>query len=262
MQCELEDILRQAGMLMLRFSNPNVHVKSGHANFVTEADVAVQAFLKEALLKRWPGAQFLAEEDDVHHLSDSLTFVIDPIDGTTNYMRHRRLSAISIGAVEHGKAVFGAIYDPYHNEIYHSVRGKGAFCNDAPLHVSSVPFEDALIALGTSPYDTSLSPLTATCLSQALRQCGDVRRTGSAAIDLCDVAAGRCEGAFEWSLQPWDYCAGSLLVEEAGGKTGGILGCETSFSAGMPFMSGTALCFDKLRALLQQCHSKWKSTDN
>ena len=253
MRSSLEDILLTAGEKMLSYAKPEVYQKSGHANFVTEADVAVQALLEEQLSKRWPEAHFLAEEEDVHHLSDGLTFVIDPIDGTTNYMRRRRASVISIGAVENGKTVFGAIYDPYHKELYHAERGKGAYCNDERLHVSSVPFENALIALGSSPYESSLAPLTARCMEQIFLHCADIRRSGTAARDLCDIAAGRCEASFEWQLQPWDYCAGSLLVEEAGGQAGNILGGGLTFTEGIPFLCATPACYEALQHLLLDC---------
>lgn len=253
MQCELTDIMLEAGRRMLAYANPAVHEKAGHANFVTEADVATQDYLMEALARRWPGARFYAEEEKEHRLTDGLTFIIDPIDGTTNYMRGRRASTISVGAVENGRAVFGAVLDPYHGELYHAVRGKGAYLGEARLHVSDVPFDNALICLGTSPYESDLAELTARCAAAVMRACADLRRTGSAALDLCDVAAGRCEGAFEWILQPWDYCAGSLLVEEAGGCTGCITGGETVFDHGIPFMSGSARCFEPLRRLLQNC---------
>lgn len=254
MRCEIEDIMLEAGRRMLAWDHPQVHAKAGHANFVTEADVAVQAYLIEALSRRWPEARFFAEEAEGNRLTDEMTFIIDPIDGTTNFMRGRRSSTISVGAVEHGQAVFGAVLDPYHGELYHAVRGQGAWCGDRRLHVSETPFDNAIICLGTSPYDSALVDVTARCAAAVMRQCADLRRTGSAALDLCDVAAGRCEGAFEWHLQPWDYCAGSLLVEEAGGVCGDILSGGPRFEAGMAFMSASAECFEPLRQLLRECH--------
>ena len=113
MERQLDGILRRAARLMLDFENPQVFAKGGHADFVTEADVAVQTFLLEELAKAYPGAAFFAEEAEGNTLGDGLTFIIDPIDGTTNYFRRRRCSAISIGAVEGKRPVFGAIYDPY-----------------------------------------------------------------------------------------------------------------------------------------------------
>lgn len=247
----LDRILRDAAALMLNFANPQVYAKGAHADFVTEADMAVQAFLLERLAKAYPGAAFLAEEGEGAALGDGFTFIIDPIDGTTNYFRRRRCSAISVGAVEGRKPVFGVIYDPYRNEMYHAERGKGAFCDDMPLHVSDTPFDRAVIGLGSAPYYSDLFELTGRTVGKLLPQIADFRRTGSACIDLCDVAAGRSDGHFEWRLQPWDYCAATLIVEEAGGKCGNILGGDVVYDRAMPHLAANARIFDQLQQALQ-----------
>ena len=205
MDKRLDDILRRAAKIMLDYANPQVYEKGGHADFVTEADVAVQTFQLEELAKAYPGVAFFAEEAEGNTLGDGLTFIIDPIDGTTNYFRRRRCSAISIGAVEGKRPVFGAIYDPYRDEMYHAERGKGAYCGETRLQVSDTPFERAVIGLGSAPYYSELFELTGRTVGALLPQIADFRRTGSACIDLCDVAAGRSDGHFEWRLQPWDY---------------------------------------------------------
>ena len=252
MKSELDAILRAAGRMALHYANPRVTVKEGHANFVTEADVAVQGFLLEALAKQYPHASFLAEEQEEHHLGDGLTFVIDPIDGTTNFMRRSRASVICIGAVEQGAVVFSGVYNPYTDELYHAVRGQGAYCNDERLRVADTPPESALIAVGSSPYDVEYADVTGRTVSAVLREMGDIRRSGSAALDLCQIAAGHCDGTFEWNLRPWDYCAASLIVEEAGGRCGSIMGGGLVFDRAMPFMGASARCYDALQALLQR----------
>ena len=249
------EIVRRAGELMRSYSCPAVRQKEGHADFVTEADEAVQAYLMEALHRQIPSAAFLAEEGEHAALTDALTFIIDPIDGTTNYFRGRRSSVISVGLVEGKRAVAGAVYDPYHDLMYHAERGQGAWCEGERLRVSELPIGQALVELGTSPYHTDLNALTAHALEKLLPRVADVRRSGSAALDLCHVASGTAEGMFEWLLQPWDYCAGSLLVEEAGGKAGNIFGGEATFSEGIPFMAGSAVCFEALRQIL------WEARD-
>lgn len=251
MNTPLAQVLHRAGELMLQWQNPQVFAKGAHADFVTEADLAVQAFLLEELARLWPEARFFAEEKKDNVLTDQLTFIIDPIDGTTNYFRGRRMSAISVGAVENRKPVFGAIYDPYRDQLYHAETGRGAFCDDTPLHVSDEPFARALIGLGTSPYYSDLMELTGRTVAALLPRCADLRRTGSAAMELCDIAAGRSEGCFEWMLQPWDYCAGVLLVEEAGGRCGNILDGDVTYEKGIPFMATNARCFDELKNALQ-----------
>ena len=252
MTCALEPILREAGRLMLSFGQIEVHQKEGRANFVTQADVAVQTFLMEALARQYPGAKFFAEEKEDNVLEDGLTFIIDPIDGTLNYLRGRDCSMISVGAVEGGKAVFGAMYDPYRDMLFHAERGKGAWCGDERLHVSDVPPESAVISLGTAHYVPGTLERTARSVAGVLANFGDIRRLGAATRDLSDVACGMSEGSFEWMLNPWDFCAGSLLVEEAGGRCGNILGGNITFAHAIPFMAASARCYDALQAVLQQ----------
>lgn len=248
---ELFRVLRKAGEKMLHWQSPQVFSKGKHADFVTEADIAVQEYLLENLARLYPTAQFFAEEKKDNVLTDALTFIIDPIDGTTNYFRRRSMSVISVGAVENKRPVFGAIYDPYRDQIYHAQRGKGAWCDDAPLHVSEEPIGRALVGLGTSPYYDELMALTGRTVGALMPRCADLRRTGSAAMELCDIAAGRSDGCFEWLLQPWDYCAGVLLVEEAGGRCGNIMGGDVTYDKGIAFMAANSACFDDLQRILQ-----------
>ncbi len=254
MKNAIEPILRRAAKIMLDFSDPAVYSKGRHADFVTEADVAVQDFLLTELAKAFPGACFLAEEGEGQILTDGFTFIIDPIDGTTNYFRQRRSSMISIGAVEGKTPVFGLIYDPYRDEMYHAEPGHGAWCNQERLRVADMPFDKALIGFGTGPYYEELFDVTSRSFAALLPRVADIRRTGSACLDLCDVAAGRSDGHFEWRLQPWDYCAGTLLVEEAGGKCGNILGGPVTYDRGIPHIAASARVFDELQSLLQEVY--------
>lgn len=248
---ELANVLKKAGELMLQYQHPQVYAKGGHADFVTEADVAVQDYLMEQLARLYPSAKFFAEEKKDNVLTDAFTFIIDPIDGTTNYFRRRSCSMISVGAVENKRPVLGAIYDPYQGKLYHAEIGRGAWCDEERLHVSGEPMERALIGLGTSPYYNELMELTGRTVGMLMPRVADLRRTGSAAMELCDIAAGRSDGCFEWLLQPWDYCAGVLLVEEAGGRCGNIMGGDATYEKGIPFMAANSVCFDDLQRILQ-----------
>ena len=252
MEKVVTEIIKRAARLMLDFADPAVYSKGRHADFVTEADVAVQEFLIDELAKAFPAACFLAEEGEGQTLTDKFTFIIDPIDGTTNYFRRRRCSMISIGAVEGKKPAFGMIYDPYRDEMYHAEPGKGAWCNGERLHAADMPFEKALIGFGTGPYYEELFEVTGRSFAALLPKVADIRRTGSACMDLCDVAAGRSDGHFEWQLQPWDYCAATLLVEEAGGKCGNILGGPVTYDKGIPHIAASARIFDELQEVLQR----------
>ena len=147
----IQSIARKAGEMILNAHNAPSHQKEGHFNFVTDTDVAVQEYLKDSLLSLLPGARFFAEEQENECLTDQPTFVVDPIDGTINFMRERKLSAVSIALLEKKQPVMGVIYLPYAGEMYTATLGGGAFLNGRPMHVSAVPVQNALLELGSSP---------------------------------------------------------------------------------------------------------------
>lgn len=248
----IQEILLSAGQLMLDFQSPKVFDKGRHGDFVTEADLAVQEMVMEALQKAYPSAHFLAEEGEKQTLTEALTFIIDPIDGTTNYFRRRRCSMISIAAVEGKQPVLGGLYNPYSREMYLAERGQGAFCNGERLHVSDMPLERAVIGFGTAPYYEELFERTGKTVAKLLPSIADLRRNGSACQELCDVASGISDGHFEWRLQPWDYAAGTLLVEEAGGQCGDIMGGEVVYDRPMAHLAANARIFDALQEALQR----------
>ena len=252
MDRRLDDILRRAARIMLDYADPQVYEKGGHADFVTEADVAVQTFLLEELARAYPGAAFLAEEAEGNTLGDGLTFIIDPIDGTTNYFRRRRCSAISIGAVEGKRPVFGAIYDPYRDEMYHAERGKGAFLNGRPIRVSDRGLRKGVVMVGTMPYARELADRTFRLARRFFDESLDIRRSGSAAIDICAVAAGRTEVFYELKLWPWDYAAGSLIAQEAGGVAMNCEGSELSLTEASSVLITNAAAWEDAAAILRE----------
>ena len=174
---ELDSLLRAAGHMMLDYQSPKVFSKGHHADFVTEADIAVQSYLVDALQKAYPRAKFFAEEEERHVLTDALTFIIDPIDGTTNYFRRRRCSMISIGAVENKLPVFGGLYDPYTDEMYLAERGKGATCNGERIRVSDTSLDKALIVVFVDRADSfDAAAENRRCAPDGQRLPGTVRR--------------------------------------------------------------------------------------
>jgi myo-inositol-1(or 4)-monophosphatase len=215
--CEL---VRECGRVVKTAdrSRLGVSAKGGRANFVTEYDEKVQELLRSGLAAIMPEAHFIGEEGAAEEFSDDGGFfIVDPIDGTTNFIRDCRASSISVLTVVDGVAELGVGYNPYLDEMFSARRGGGAFCNGRPIRVSSEPVENALVIFGTSPYREDLSEKSFALAHAYFRKALDVRRSGSAALDLCAVAAGRADLFFELSLMPWDYAAGSLIVEEAGG---------------------------------------------
>ena len=151
-------------------------------------------------------------------MTDDCTWMVDPIDGTTNFITHRHASCVSVALLVKKMPVLSLIYQPYLDELFTAIRGHGAYLNGRPIHVSDRPFTHALTDLGTSPYYAAYAKATAFCFEQFLTRGGDIRRVGSAALDCCDIACGRADIYFELKLSPWDFAAGALLITEAGGK--------------------------------------------
>ena len=213
-------LVRECGMFIrdIDHSKLKVESKEGRANFVTEYDKKVQEKLQSGLLDIVPDANFIGEEGSAAKFSASgKFFIVDPIDGTTNFIKDFRSSCISVALVADGVTELGVIYNPYLDEMFCARRGHGAFCNGMSIHVSSEPLENGIVIFGTSPYNEELSERSFKLAYEYFRHAIDVRRTGSAALDLCSIASGRAELFFELSLSPWDYAAGMLIVEEAGG---------------------------------------------
>lgn len=198
--------------------------KGGHANFVTDYDTKVQKDLFERLGKILPKAKFMGEEEDAGEFVDrGYLFIIDPIDGTTNFIKNYKASCISVALFKDGKPYIGVVYNPYREEMFTAVKGEGAYLNGKPIHVSKEPLSNALILWGTSPYDEELWKHAFELAYHYFSNGLDIRRSGSAAIDLCDIACGRAELYFELKLRPWDHAAGDLIVREAGGM---VLGAD------------------------------------
>ena len=223
MKPELESIcelVRACGLFIKDINRDHLHVdaKSGRADLVTQYDKQVQERLRTGLLEIMPDAHFVGEEGSTQQFAPTGTFfIVDPIDGTTNFIKDYHFSCISVALVVDNAAELGVIYNPYTDEMFYAQRGEGAFCNGKRLHVSNEPLENGIVVFGTAPYHEELNEKTFQLAYAYFKRALDVRRSGSAALDLCTIAAGRAELFFELVLSPWDYAAGALIVEEAGG---------------------------------------------
>lgn len=230
----IEKIIRDGAEIMLEADGHRLHIKqkAGTANFVTEYDVRVQHFLEEKLKELIPECAFLAEEEGEsdNPVGDGYTFVIDPIDGTTNFMLGRRASCVSVALLKNKRPVYGAIFDPYANRYYAARPGMGAYCNHRKIAVSDREPAVGVASLGTSPYnrDTMARPVTE-IMYGLLMNFGDIRRVGSAALAICAVACGESDSYCEPILSPWDFAAGMLILKEAGGVACDFEGNELGF---------------------------------
>ena len=229
---EICALVKECGKVVLGADREKmaIDIKSGVTDLVTEYDKKIQEQLQLGLKSILPEAKFIGEEGSSDELTDDgYAFVVDPIDGTTNFIKDYHMSAISVALLKGKEVVAGVVYNPYLDEIFSAIKGEGAFCNGEKISVSSQPMSKALVLFGTSPYDKELFPKTIEVLSGFFNQALDIRRSGSAALDLCTVACGRAELYFELQVSPWDFAAGKLLVEEAGGVVTTIDGKPLSF---------------------------------
>lgn len=220
---------REAAALILQAHDILSERKTDRRDVVTEYDRKVQELLIRRLSEAVPGARFFCEENDRHDdLHAEHVFIIDPIDGTMNFVHGLHHSCISAAYMSRGELRAAAICNPYVNELFTAVKGGGAFLNGRPIHVSDAPLAESLVCFGTSPYRPELVDHSFALAKKAFIAGLDVRREGAAALDLCTVAAGRAGVFFELSLSLWDYAAGKLIVEEAGGI------CRTIDGAALP----------------------------
>ena len=244
---------KEAAALILHAHGILAERKSGRRDVVTEYDRRVQALLTERLAAALPGAKFFCEENDRHDdLGAEHLFIIDPIDGTMNFVRGMHHSCISVAYTSRRERLCAAICNPYADELFTAVKGGGAFLNGRPIHVDPAALGETLVVCGTAPYESGSSAETFRLMRLAYDASLDIRREGSAALDLCSVAAGRAGLYFEMALSLWDYAAGALLVEEAGGLCTKLDGTALPFDGSRPsvFAGGPAAYadFQKLMA--------------
>ena len=244
--------VKQAGDIILSAHNQEASVtaKEGKKNCVTKYDVAVQEFLFARLSEAFPEAEFVGEEGESNQDSKALRFIIDPIDGTTNFMQDFRCSCISVALCEGDEVLAGVVYNPYTNEIFSAEKGKGANLGGEKIRVSDRPLSDGLALFGTSPYHPENTDETFALLRKVFDLSRDIRRSGSAAYDICTVACGRCELFFEKTLQIWDIAAGTLILKEAGGLAKTYEGTEISFNAPADVVFANPKAYEEFVALL------------
>lgn len=227
-----EEIAREAGALARRRRAEGVRIsatKSALADIVTAADREVEELIRARLVAARPDDGFLGEESGAERGASGITWVVDPIDGTVNYAYGIPHYAVSIAAVSgepdpaQWTALAGVVYTPVVDELFRAARGEGAWLGEAQLSVSRPTDAGALLATGFG-YDPATHEGDLERVRRVMPLARDLRRGGAASLDLAYVAAGRLDGYFERGLNAWDHAAGALLVEEAGGRTGGSPG--------------------------------------
>ena len=207
---------KEAAKLMLEAHNILTENKSSSRDVVTEYDKRIEEFLRGQMLASLPEAKFLGEETEKDDAMSPCLFIIDPIDGTMNFVRGFHRSCISMAFARGGVVHAAAVYNPYLDEMFTAVKDGGAFLNGKKLQASDAALADSIVCIGTSPYDPDRTDRTFALARLAFDHSLDIRREGSAELDYCSVAAGRAGLYFECGLSIWDFAAGALIAAEAG----------------------------------------------
>jgi myo-inositol-1(or 4)-monophosphatase len=215
----MAEIAREAGALLMGYFQRRVKVEyKGDVDLVTEADRASEALITRRIRERWPGHNILGEEGTRTEQGSEYRWYVDPLDGTTNFAHGFPVFCVSLGLEHNDKRVAAVIFDPTRDEMFTAEKGGGAFLNSRPIGVSAIAnLAECLVATGFPSHKRHKNPNIFFYHQVTLKTHG-VRRAGSAALDLCDVACGRFDGFWEFNLNPWDTAAGVLMVEEAGGR--------------------------------------------
>jgi len=245
---------RRAGSIINRASLDLGQIKIGikqQNDFVTEVDKAAEAAIIDTLLEVYPSHAILAEESGKSEQQSEYQWIIDPLDGTTNFIHGFPQYAVSIALAHKGVLAHAVVYDPNRNELFTASKGGGAFLNDKRIRVSKcAKLDEALLGTGF-PYrmfehvDTYLA-----IFKEMTRRCAGVRRPGAASLDLSWVACGRIDGFWEFGLAPWDMAAGALLIQEAGGLVSDLSG-EGGYLASGNIIGGTPKVFSQLLQAIQ-----------
>lgn len=247
---------RQAGTIILRAQDQIENLKiieKGRNDFVSQVDKAAEAVIIDTIKKAYPHHSILAEESGLSRSDDEdIVWIIDPLDGTTNFLRGFPHFCISIALKAQGKVQHGVIYDPVRDELFSASRGQGAQVNGKRLRVSKMDkVEGSLLGTGFPYRDFSrLDPYLA-FFKAVIPRCAGIRRAGAAALDLAYVASGRLDGFWEFGLSPWDIAAGGLMIQEAGGWITTITG-EPDYLNGDSILAGTPKVYQQMLEIYQE----------
>ncbi len=230
-------IVKETGSFLKKevkaFDKARIEYKDSANNLVSYVDKEAERQLVSQLSQLLPEAGFITEEGTVTHRSETFNWVIDPLDGTTNFIHGLPIFCVSVGLIYENQPILGVVYEPNLDECFYTWQGGGAFCNETPIYTSTAPsLEHSLIATGFPYHVNGKLGVHMTILQDFVHHSHGIRRFGAAAVDLAYVACGRFEGFYEYNLKSWDMAAGVLLVQEAGGKVSDFNGGNTYLFGG------------------------------
>jgi myo-inositol-1(or 4)-monophosphatase len=227
----VQELAREAGSLLMSYFGKVAIEYKGDVDLVTVADRNSEELIVGRIRKLWPGHDLMGEEGSRTETGSDFRWYIDPLDGTTNFAHGFPVFCVSMGLEHKGERIVGVIYDPTRDELFTAEKGSGSTLNGKPISVSNTRrLAESLLATGFPSHKRHKNPNIHFYHQITLRSHG-VRLAGSAALDLCNVASGRCDGFWEFNLNPWDTAAGVLLVEEAGGKVTNFTGGPFAISS-------------------------------
>jgi myo-inositol-1(or 4)-monophosphatase len=252
---ELSDVLpivRSAGDIILSREGADAVQTKAAPDFVTAVDFRVQTFIQSALRENWPEIQFMGEEKDNSDIDFAKPYwVLDPIDGTTNFIHDFHASVISLALVCDHDPIFGVVFNPSTGEEFTGIRGEGAFLNGCPIQASTVgSLSAALIFVGTAPYRRTEMDENFRRIQRVYLSAHDTRRFGCTALELCYIACGRADGQFEFGTKPWDIAAGWLILREAGGEVVSVFGGPPPLDGESAIVSTNGRFTEELRNLM------------
>ncbi len=252
------ELARQAGELLLEYRGKlrSVRYKSSRIDLVTEADIECQAFIVKQIRKEFPDHSILAEENPTGEEDSGHRWVIDPLDGTTNFVHGLPVFAVSIGLQIDGETCCGVVNNPAAGNCYHAIAGQGAFRNGQPIGVSKQKLLiQSLLVTGFPYVHDEKFHLSFELFHDFHNRVQGLRRFGAAALDFCYVASGQMDGFYEFNLKPWDVCAGALICREAGGKVTGWTGGKMPFQGTTVVASNGSIHREMLEILGQEKYS-------
>lgn len=251
MRTKLENLVRLAGRQLLSGEGRAVTEKEGIGNYVTQMDQQLQEQLRGELSSLVPDAGFQGEEGGKTQTS-GLRWIVDPIDGTTNFIRDLHYSCVSVALAQDDQPLMGVVYNPYLDICYSAEKGKGAFCNGRPLTVSENTLERSLVSVGFTSYEREQTDRMFRLFRGLFDNCEDIRSFGSAALDLCAVGAGGLDVFVELQLKPWDYAAAACIITEAGGVISDLQGNPLPFSTGSGVLAAGKAAYDRALSVCRE----------
>lgn len=257
-QLKAINIIKESGKLVVKFNDENIFEEKGNANFLSYIDLEVQEFLIKSLKEIFPKANIISEEFEVNpEIDNQYYWVIDPIDGTTNLIHNYPHYCTSIALLKNNEPIIAITYNPITKDLFTALKGCGAYLNNKRISVSkNDKLQKSLLGFGF-PYDKTKITPTITLLKKAILKSHDLRRTGSAALDLAYLACGRIDGFFEFDLEIWDFAAGSLLINEAGGKLTNWNNINLNFKGKTNIIASNNLIHDELIELVKSTISEY-----